>query len=133
MKPPPHPIKGHGGPEGEYRSTCTLSLILALGGVGDQRHAPAALPPKKRTGTHCAGDCVALGKVWTGVEILSPPPEFDLQTMQAVASRYTDYAMQTHGFVKINIINTQKCRKNFGEEFVMCTVLTQVLTSAQRE
>jgi len=31
----------------------TLSLTSALGGVGGQRHAPAALPPGKRIGAHC--------------------------------------------------------------------------------
>ena len=31
----------------------TICLISALDGVGGQRHAPAALPPGKRTGTHC--------------------------------------------------------------------------------
>ena len=54
----------------------------------------------------------------------------DPRTMQAVASRYTDYVMPDHGFVKINNINTQKCKKNFLEEFVICTLLTPVLTSA---
>ena len=27
-------------------------------GVGGQRHAPVALPPGKRLGTHCTGDWV---------------------------------------------------------------------------
>ena len=27
-------------------------------GVGGERHAPAALPPEKRTGTHCIGGWV---------------------------------------------------------------------------
>ena len=27
-------------------------------GLGGQRHAPAALPPGKRPGTHCIGDSV---------------------------------------------------------------------------
>ena len=31
----------------------TLSLISALDKVGGQRHAPAALPSGKRSGTHC--------------------------------------------------------------------------------
>jgi hypothetical protein len=34
-------------------------LTLALdGGVGGQCHAPAALPPRKRHGTHCTGGCM---------------------------------------------------------------------------
>jgi len=47
-----HPITGHEGPEGEYMYSSTLSLTLARDGVGGQSHAPAALPPGKRTGTH---------------------------------------------------------------------------------
>ena len=35
----------------------TLSLTSALDGVGDQRHAPAALP-RERLGTHCTGGWV---------------------------------------------------------------------------
>ena len=42
-----HPGKGHKGSEGEWRYISTLSLTSALDGVGDQRHAPAALPPGK--------------------------------------------------------------------------------------
>jgi hypothetical protein len=40
-----HPTTGHEGPEGKYRYSSTLSLTLAIDGVGGQRHAPAALPP----------------------------------------------------------------------------------------
>jgi hypothetical protein len=42
-----HPRTGHEGPEGKYRYSCTLSLKSALDGVGGQRHAPAALPPRE--------------------------------------------------------------------------------------
>ena len=38
----------------------TLSLTSALDWVGGQRHAPAALPPGKRPGTHCIGGWVGL-------------------------------------------------------------------------
>ena len=48
-----HPRTGHEGPEGESRYSSTLSLTLALDGVGGQRHAPAALPRRKRPGTPC--------------------------------------------------------------------------------
>jgi hypothetical protein len=57
-------------------------------GVGDQRHAPAILPPGK--------DPVpgwAPGPVWTGAEYLAPPG-FDPRTVQPVASRYTDWAIR---------------------------------------
>jgi hypothetical protein len=36
----------------------TLSLTSALEGVDGQRHAPTALPPVKRPGTHCTGGWV---------------------------------------------------------------------------
>jgi hypothetical protein len=39
--------------------------------VGSQRHAPAALPLEKRRGTHCTGDWVGPGPVWTGAENLA--------------------------------------------------------------
>ena len=42
-----HPRTGHEGPEGEQRYSLALSLVSALGGVGGQCHAPAALPSGK--------------------------------------------------------------------------------------
>ena len=42
-----HPITYHEGTEGEYRYCCTLSLTLAVEGLGGQRHVPAALPRDK--------------------------------------------------------------------------------------
>jgi len=48
-----HPRTGLEGPEGEWRYSYTLSLTSALDVVGDQRHAPVALPPGKRAGTQC--------------------------------------------------------------------------------
>jgi hypothetical protein len=48
-------------------------------------HAPAALPPGKRPGTHCIGGWVSPRAVWTGVENLAPPG-FDPPTVQPVAS-----------------------------------------------
>jgi hypothetical protein len=50
-----HPTTAHEGPEGEERHSSTLSLTSALDGVGGQHHAPAALPPGMRLGTHCTG------------------------------------------------------------------------------
>jgi hypothetical protein len=57
--------------------------------VRGQRHAPAALYPRERPGTHCTGG-------WVGPRAgldrcgKSPPPGFDPRTAQPVASRYTD-------------------------------------------
>jgi len=60
---------------------------LALDWVGDQRHAPAVLPPgKSQYPLHRwlggpQGRSVRVGKI-------SLPPEFDPQTVQPVASHY---------------------------------------------
>jgi hypothetical protein len=62
--------------------------------LGDQCHAPAALPPGKRPGTHCIGVWVGPRAVWKGAEkSRPPPPEFDPLTFQPVASCYTDWAI----------------------------------------
>jgi len=46
-------------------------------GVGGQRHAPAALTPGKRTGTHCTGSRVGPRAGLDGCE-KSRPPKGDL-------------------------------------------------------
>jgi hypothetical protein len=48
-------ITGHEGPGGGVRYSYTFSLTSALGEVGSQCHAPVALIPRKRSGTHCIG------------------------------------------------------------------------------
>jgi len=70
----------------------TLSLTSALDGVGDERHAPAAIPPGKWSGTHCIGGWVSpkAGLDGWGKSRPPPPPGFDSPTVQPVASRYTD-------------------------------------------
>ena len=57
-----------------------------------QRHAPAALYPRERTGTHCTGGCVGPRAGLDRCGKSRPPPGFDPQTVQPIASRYTDYA-----------------------------------------
>ena len=80
-----HPTTGHQGPEGEQRYSSTLSLTSALDGVGDQRYAPAALPPGKT--------CYPLHRRLGGpqdrlerMRKVSVPPGFDPRTVQPVAS-----------------------------------------------
>jgi hypothetical protein len=69
--------------------------------VGDQRHAPAALPPGKRPSTHCTGGWVGprtgLDRCWKS----RPPPGFDPQTVHPVASRYTDWAIPARALIWI--------------------------------
>jgi hypothetical protein len=59
-------------------------------GVGGQRHAPAALSPGERPGTHCIGGCVVPRAGLDGCGKSRPTPGFDPRTFQPVASRYTD-------------------------------------------
>ena len=58
-------------------------------GMGDQNHAPAALFPRERPDTHCAGllwprACSVM------VRNVSPSPGFEPRTVQPVTSLYTD-------------------------------------------
>jgi hypothetical protein len=55
-------------------------------GEGGQLHAPAALPPGNRPGTHCIGGWVGPRAGLDGCEISRPPPGFDPRTVQPVAS-----------------------------------------------
>jgi hypothetical protein len=84
-----HHGTGHGGPEGEYRYSSTLSLTSMLDGVGGQRNAPAALPPGKTRYSLYRGLGGLQGRCGRARKI-SPPPGFDPRTAQLVASRYTD-------------------------------------------
>jgi hypothetical protein len=62
---------GYEGPEWEWRYSPTLSLTSALNGVGGQRHAPAALPPKKDPAPIVQEAGWAPGPVWMGAENLA--------------------------------------------------------------
>jgi hypothetical protein len=57
--------------------------------MGGQRHDPAALPLGKRPGTCCIGGWVGSRDGLEGCG-KSRPNGFDPQTVQLVASRYTD-------------------------------------------
>ena len=58
--------------------------------VSGQHHAPAALPPGKRPGTHCIGDWVGYRFGVDRCGKSSPRPGFDPWIVQPVDSRYTD-------------------------------------------
>jgi len=51
-------ITGHEGTGGGDRLQLYSFVNPALDGVGGKRQAPAALPPRKRPGTHCPGGWV---------------------------------------------------------------------------
>jgi hypothetical protein len=55
-----------------------------------QHHAPAALPPGEKPGTHCTGGWVGPRAGLDVCEKSRPPPGVDPLTVQPVASRYTD-------------------------------------------
>ena len=82
-----------------YNSTLPSTLVLD-GGVGGQRHAPAALPPGKTRYPFyrkLGGPQGGSGRE----RKISSPPGFDPRTVQPVASRYTDWAIPTP-YVKYN-------------------------------
>jgi len=66
-------------------------------GVGDQRHAPAALPPGKTRYPlyrRLGGPQGRYRRVRKN--LTPPPPGFDPRTTQPVASHYTDWATAAH-------------------------------------
>ena len=76
----------------------TLTLTPALGGVGGQRHAPAVLPRAKTRYPLYRRLGEPQGRSWR-VRKISLPPGFDPRTVQPVASRYTDWAIQAQTLV----------------------------------
>ena len=63
--------------------------------MGVVHHAPAALTPGKRPGTHFIGGWVG---PWAGLdgEENPAPTGFEHRTVQPMASRYTDWAIADH-------------------------------------
>ena len=69
-------------------------------GGGGQRHAPAALPPEKIHGTHCAEGSMRPRVGLNGCgNSPPPPPGIDPRTLQPLASRFTDCDIPTHNFL----------------------------------
>ena len=85
-------------------------------GVGGRRHAPAALYPRERPGTHCTGGWVGPRAVldWCGKS--QPRPGFDPRTVQPVASRYTDYTTRLTS-VHVVVINRVQIYALFQSSF----------------
>jgi len=67
-------------------------MITALEGDEGQRHAPAALYPRERPGTHCTGGWVGPRAGLDRCGKSRPPTGFNPWTVQPIASHYTDYA-----------------------------------------
>jgi hypothetical protein len=62
----------------------TLSLTSAQDAVGGEHHAPAALPPGKRPGTHCIGD-------WVGPKADSSSPYYIKHVSKGQALLYAQH------------------------------------------
>jgi hypothetical protein len=62
--------------------------------VGGQFHAPAALPPGKRPGTHCIGGWVGPRAGLDGCEKSRPHRD-------SIPGRYTDYAIPAHTLCRV--------------------------------
>jgi hypothetical protein len=86
-----HPITGNEGSEREKYSS-TLSLTSALDWVDGQRHSSAASRPGK-TRYSLYRRMVVLQERSERVRKISPPPGFDLRTVQSLVTRYTDWAI----------------------------------------
>ena len=78
-------------------------------GLGGQFHAPAALPPGNRPGTHCMGGWVGPRAVLDGCGNSRHPPRFDPWAIQPVASRYTDWDIPAHRVLCIIYNSTCYC------------------------
>ena len=65
---------------------------------------PRPLYPRERPGTHCMGGLGGPQGRSGRVQKISPPPAFDPQTAQPVASRYTDGAIPAHTKINVHII-----------------------------
>jgi hypothetical protein len=61
-----------------------------------QRHAPVALPPRKRPVTHCTGGWVGPTAGLGRAQEISSQPGVVHRTVQPVASGYTHYAIPAH-------------------------------------
>jgi len=94
------PRTGHEGTEGEWRYSSTLSLTSALDGGGWSVPCPNRFTPRKETlyslYRKLGEPQSQSGQVWK----LAPPPGFNPQTVQSVASHYTNFANPAHTWHK---------------------------------
>jgi hypothetical protein len=79
----------------EYRYSSTLSLTSEIDGVGGQRHAPAALTPRK-TRAHCIGGWVSSRVGLYGCRKSRPPP-LGIRSPGRPACNESLYRLRYHG------------------------------------
>ena len=98
--------------------------------VDGQRHAPAAVFPSKRPGTHCTGG-------WFGrsgrLRKILLSRGFDPRPVQPVASCYTDCAVPAHDFDNSqtnNSVSLLRCVEGMqtAAEVAAATTTTTVIT-----
>jgi len=77
-------------------------------GVGGQRHALAAVPPRKTQYPLYR----RLGGPQGQVQKTSPPPGFNPRTIQPIASHYTNYAAPTPNTLVYTICNAMMEQKD---------------------
>jgi len=80
----------------------TLPSTSALDGVGVQRHAPAALPPRNTRYSLYRRLGGAQGRSGS-VRKISPSPGLDPRTVQPVVSRYTDCAIRPQCYIVLTL------------------------------
>jgi hypothetical protein len=68
-----HPKRGHEGKESGQRYNCSLSLTSVLDWCEWSTPIAAALPPRKRIGTHFTGGWLGARVAWRGAENLDSP------------------------------------------------------------
>jgi len=84
------------------RGIATLRWPRHKKAVSGQQHAPAALYPRERPGTHFRENGCAPGPVWMGGK--SRPQRDSIPDLQPVVSRYTDWATRpTYIYIYIYI------------------------------
>jgi hypothetical protein len=91
-----YPRTAHEDPEREYRHSSTLSLTSTLDGVVWLRPRPDRFTPGKETRYPLYTKLGGPQGRSERVQKISPPPGFDPQTVQPVASRYIDWTIAAH-------------------------------------
>lgn len=82
---PQHAMDGTEGSRG-------IDLLRCWMGMGDQRHASAAVPSDKKADAHCTGGCVPSLPVWKCVGKMKFLITAEVCTpRKGIASPYTDY------------------------------------------
>ena len=77
-------------------------------GMGGQRHAPAAFAPAKTWYPFYSRPGGSQDRS-ERVRKISPPPGFDLRTVQPLESRYTDWATPAHDWMS-NCLISSECK-----------------------